>query len=182
MEIPACTYNGQKVPPSQYDSPLTTIDGRAGVPAAWRQHYRRHAAQHRFLPTAKDLLCLMLANRRFAAKSIASSGGGAAAAAPELVCTSRRGGTAVVGGLQRAGAWVAFSTHFNARGRCRGSIFRLVDGKFRLPRGTILHGLPTSKWLGKLGRGHRPAPLPQNTRENNNKSRPHCVRNTPGWQ
>ena len=68
----------------------------------------------RFLPTAKDLLCLMLTNSRFAAKIIASSGGGpgAAAAAPEMVCTSTspRGGTAVVGGLQRAGAWVGASS------------------------------------------------------------------------
>ena len=45
----------------------------------------------RFLPTTKDLLCLMLTNSRFAAKIIACGGSGngraaSAAAAPEMVC------------------------------------------------------------------------------------------------
>ena len=49
----------------------------------------------RFLPTAKDLLCLKLTNSRFAAKIIASapSGAGAsAAAAPEMVCIAEEAG------------------------------------------------------------------------------------------
>ena len=43
-----------------------------------------------FLPTAKDLLCLKLTNRRFNVKGIATApsggGGAAAAAAPEMLC------------------------------------------------------------------------------------------------
>ena len=51
-----------------------------------------------FLPTARDLLCLKLTHRRFAAKVIAApaSGAGSAAAAPRRCCASR---------MRRGGCW-----------------------------------------------------------------------------
>ena len=39
----------------------------------------------RFLPTARDLLCLLLTNTRFSIKCIAAPAGGGAAAAPEML-------------------------------------------------------------------------------------------------
>ena len=63
-----------------------------------------------FLPTARDLLCLRLTCPRFAAKCIAaasgiSSVGGAAAGGSAGDAVHRgRGGAAVGGGVQRAGA------------------------------------------------------------------------------
>ena len=50
----------------------------------------------RFLPTARDLLCLMLSNKRFSIKVIAapdgSGGGQGAAAAPEMLCIAEEAG------------------------------------------------------------------------------------------
>ena len=64
-----------------------------------------------FLPTARDLLCLMLTNSRFAAKVIATApsvmhrrGGGSGSAGDAV--DPGGGGASVGGGVQRAGARV----------------------------------------------------------------------------
>ena len=66
----------------------------------------------RFLPTPKDLLCLKLTNSRFSAKIIATAPSGGAGGQRRQALSGGdavhrgRGGAAVVGVLQRAGAWV----------------------------------------------------------------------------
>ena len=57
----------------------------------------------RFLPSARDLLCLQLTNTRFSIKCIAAhsgiAAGGAPAAAPEMLSLVGGGGAAVGGGV-----------------------------------------------------------------------------------
>ena len=63
----------------------------------------------RFLPTAKDLLCLKLTNSRFAAKIIATAigDGGVAAAAPEMLCIADEAGRLWVAGCsEQERGWV----------------------------------------------------------------------------
>ena len=56
----------------------------------------------RFLPTAKDLLCLKLTNSRFAAKIIAAApSGGSGRAVPEMLCIADEA-ERLFGGVQRA--------------------------------------------------------------------------------
>ena len=69
----------------------------------------------RFLPNARDLLCLGLTCPRFAAKIIAAGvvgeagGGGSVISAADAVARGG-GGAAVGGGLQRAGAGLGTSS------------------------------------------------------------------------
>ena len=65
----------------------------------------------RFLPPARDLLCLKLTNSRFAAKVIAaapSGGGGAATAPPEMLCIADEAGRLWLAGCSEQGrGWVS---------------------------------------------------------------------------
>ena len=65
----------------------------------------------RFLPTARDLLCLMLSNKRFGIKCIAApgvgSGGEGAAAAPEMLSLVEEAGRLWVSGCsEQERGWV----------------------------------------------------------------------------
>ena len=60
-----------------------------------------------FIPTAKDLLCLWLSNRRFSIKCIAAQSGGAAAAPPEMLCIAEEAGRLWVAGCtEQERGWV----------------------------------------------------------------------------
>jgi hypothetical protein len=66
-----------------------------------------------FLPTANDLLCLQLTNRRFSIKCIAPSGGGGAAAAPDSEMLSIAEEAArrwVAGCREQERGWVVYRT------------------------------------------------------------------------
>ena len=68
----------------------------------------------RFVPTAKDLLCLRLTNTRFTIKCIAapSAAGGAAAAAPEMLCIPEEAGRLWVAGCsEQERGWVPRCEH-----------------------------------------------------------------------
>ena len=60
----------------------------------------------RFLPTAKDLLCLGLTCPRFASKVIAGGGGGAAAAAPEMLSLVEQASRQLTGCTEQERWWV----------------------------------------------------------------------------